>query len=98
MAASATLPPLVSGRAGANRTVAAGMALVAAAALMLAGGVIALRTLSGRRPAAEFQPSAAVHAGPRQVTDAIPVVTASAAPRHLAAQARPCAEPAAAAA
>src|SRR5216683_8098527 len=69
--------------------------LAAAAALVLAGGAIALRTLSGRGPAAAVRPRpAAAHAGPRQVpAPAIPVVTASAAPRHLVAQARPCAEP-----
>jgi len=68
--------------------------LAAAAALVLAGGIIALRTLSGRVPAAEVQPPpAAIPAGPRRVpAAAIPAAAALAAPRHPAAQARPCAE------
>jgi EmrB/QacA subfamily drug resistance transporter len=63
--------------------------LAAAAALVLAGGIIALRTLSGRLPAADAQPlPAAAPAGPRRV----PAAAAVAAPSHSAAQARPCAE------
>jgi hypothetical protein len=74
--------------------------LAAAAALVLVGGVIALRTMPGRVTAATGRPQPGpVQAGPRRIpAAAIPAAAASGAPRYPAAQSRPCAEPSRAAA
>jgi EmrB/QacA subfamily drug resistance transporter len=79
--------------------------LAAAAALVLAGGVIALRTMPGRAIAAEVRPQpGSVQADPPRIpaaaipAAAIPAVAASGAPRYAAVQSRPFAEPSRAAA
>jgi MFS family permease len=79
--------------------------LAAAAALVLAGGVIALRTMPGRAKAATARPQpGSVQADPPRIpaaaipAAAIPAVAASGAPRYAAVQSRPFAEPSRAAA